>query len=64
MKKNEVQGIAGNGKKSLKEAAFCIGVHWRTVYRWTLEGTIEYIQPRNNSKIFIPESEFERRHGL
>lgn len=47
-------------KVSLKEAAFILGVHWRTVYRWTLEGAITYIQSKINSKIYIPESEIER----
>lgn len=47
-------------KKTLKEAAFCIGVHWRTLYQWTLQGKIAYIQFTENSPIFIPESEIER----
>jgi predicted site-specific integrase-resolvase len=47
-------------KKTLREAAFCIGVHWRTLYRWTLEGTILYIQHKVNGPIFIPEDEIKR----
>jgi predicted site-specific integrase-resolvase len=49
-----------NHKKPLKEAAFCIGVHWRTLYRWTIEGKIAFIQHSTNSPIFIPEKEIER----
>ena len=49
-----------NDRKPLKEAAFCIGVHWRTLYRWTVEGTIAYIQPRKNGPIWIPTKEIER----
>jgi predicted site-specific integrase-resolvase len=47
-------------KKPLKEAAFCIGVHWRTLYRWTLEGKVAYIQHQQNSPILIPTEEIER----
>lgn len=47
-------------KKPLKEAAFCVGVHWRTLYRWTLEGKCAFIQHAENSPIFIPEDEIER----
>lgn len=47
-------------KKPLKEAAFCIGVHWRTLYRWILEGDIAFIQHKTNGPIFISEKEIER----
>ena len=47
-------------KKPLKEAAFCIGVHWRTLYRWTLEGKVVFIQSHIGSPIYISEDEIER----
>jgi excisionase family DNA binding protein len=36
-----------NGDKllSLKEAADLVNRTWRTVYRWTLEGKLPYLQP-------------------
>lgn len=50
-------------KFTLKEAAFRIGVHWRTVYRWTLEGKVAYIQFNNKGPIYISISEIERLYG-
>jgi predicted site-specific integrase-resolvase len=47
-------------KYTLKEASFRLGLHWRTVYRWTLEGTIAYIQYKINGPIYISENEIER----
>jgi predicted site-specific integrase-resolvase len=46
--------------KTLKQAASAIGVHWRTVYRWTLEGVVTFIQHRQNGPIFIPSKEIDR----
>lgn len=47
-------------KVTLKEAAFRIGVHWRTLYRWTTEGRISFIQFHENAQIYIPITEIER----
>lgn len=47
-------------KKSLKEAAFCLGISWRTLYRWVLEGKVSYVQFEVNCPIFIPEEEIKR----
>jgi hypothetical protein len=48
------------GDRTLKQAASELGVHWRTVYRWTLMGVISFIQYRTNGPIFIPQTEIER----
>lgn len=47
-------------KFPLKEAAFMIGVHWRTLYRWTLDSTIKFIQHKVNGPIYISEEEIKR----
>lgn len=44
----------------MREAAFLMGLHWRTLYRWTLEGSIKYIQESINAPVYIPQSEIER----
>jgi predicted site-specific integrase-resolvase len=46
--------------RTLKQAASELGVHWRTVYRWTLMGAISFIQYRTNGPIFISQTEIKR----
>jgi len=45
---------------TIKEAAALLRRHWRTVWRWTLEGKISYHQIRPGHKILIPEREINR----
>jgi len=45
---------------TLREAAARLRRHWRTVWRWTLEGKISYHQIRPGQKILIPEREIKR----
>jgi predicted ribosomally synthesized peptide with nif11-like leader len=42
---------------SIKEFANKIGVHWFTVWRWTVEKRIQFKQVKSGCKIFIPSSE-------
>ena len=42
---------------SIKEFANRIGVHWFTVWRWTVERRIQFKQVKSGCKIFIPASE-------
>jgi predicted ribosomally synthesized peptide with nif11-like leader len=42
---------------SIKEFANKIGVHWFTVWRWTVENRIKFKQVKSGCKILIPTSE-------
>ena len=42
---------------SIKEFANKVGVHWFTVWRWTVEKRIQFKQVKSGCKIFIPTSE-------
>ena len=42
---------------SVKEFANKVGVHWFTVWRWTVEKRIQFKQVKSGCKIFIPTSE-------
>ena len=33
---------------TLKEAELITGLKWRTIYRWTMEGKLAYVQPKAN----------------
>lgn len=45
---------------TIKEAAFCLGIHFRTLYRWIDEGLIAYIQVKKGGPIFISDKEIKR----
>ena len=45
---------------TIREAAVLLRRHWRTVWNWTVEGKIEFHQPRPSHKILIPEREIYR----
>jgi hypothetical protein len=47
---------------SIKEFASKIGVHWFTVWRWTVEKRIQFKQVKSGCKIFIPASELLQFH--
>jgi excisionase family DNA binding protein len=42
---------------SIKEFAEKVGVHWYTVWRWTVEKRIQFKQLKSGCKILIPASE-------
>jgi excisionase family DNA binding protein len=42
---------------TIKEFAEKLGVHWFTVWRWTVENRIKFKQIKVGGKIFIPISE-------
>ena len=42
---------------SIKEFAGKVGVHWFTVWRWTVENRIQFKQVKSGCKILIPNSE-------
>jgi hypothetical protein len=42
---------------SIKEFAGKVGVHWFTVWRWTVENRIQFKQVKSGCKILIPTSE-------
>ena len=42
---------------SIKEFADTVGVHWFTVWRWTVERRIQFKQVKSGCKIMIPRSE-------
>jgi hypothetical protein len=42
---------------SIKEFAGKVGVHWFTVWRWTVEKRIKFKQVKSGCKILIPASE-------
>ncbi len=45
---------------TIKEFAARLGVHWFTVWRWTVDKRIAYKQLKVGGKILIPASELER----
>lgn len=45
---------------NIKEFAQKIGVHWFTVWRWTVEHRIKYKQVKSGCKILIPASELSQ----
>ncbi len=45
---------------TVKEFAARLGVHWFTVWRWTVEKRIAFRQSKVGGKILIPASELER----
>lgn len=51
-----VQEIGGARYLTISEAAVKLRRHYRTVWRWTVEGRIEFHQPFVNGKILIPEA--------
>jgi predicted ribosomally synthesized peptide with nif11-like leader len=48
---------------SIKEFAHKVGVHWFTVWRWTVEKRIHFKQAKSGCKIFIPTSELLQFQG-
>ncbi len=42
---------------SIREFADMVGVHWFTVWRWTVERRIQFKQVKTGCKIMIPKSE-------
>jgi excisionase family DNA binding protein len=48
---------------SIKEFAAKLGVHWFTVWRWTVENRITFLQFKAGGKILIPVSELSRFHN-
>ena len=51
-----VEEIGGERYLTIGEAAAQLRRHPRTVWRWTVEGRIEFHQPFVNGKILIPEA--------
>lgn len=49
--------IAGKEFLSIREFADMVGVHWFTVWRWTVERRIQFKQVKTGCKILIPKSE-------
>jgi excisionase family DNA binding protein len=47
---------------TIKEFAAKLGVHWFTVWRWTVEKRITFRQNKAGGKILIPLSELSRLH--
>jgi len=43
----------GDNLLSIKEAARLVNRTWRTVYRWTVEGKLPYLQPQPYGHIQI-----------
>ena len=48
---------------SVKAFAQILGVHWFTVWRWTVEKRIKYRQIKIGGKILIPFSELSNFQG-
>ncbi len=48
---------------SVKAFAKILGVHWFTVWRWTVEKRIKYRQIKIGGKILIPFSELSNFQG-
>jgi hypothetical protein len=48
---------------SIKEFASTIGVHWFTVWRWTVDKRIHFKQVKSGCKILIPASELLQFHA-
>jgi predicted ribosomally synthesized peptide with nif11-like leader len=55
--KNQREEIASKEFLTVKEAAKKLGVHWYTVWRWTMENRIKFKQVKAGCKILIPTSE-------
>jgi predicted ribosomally synthesized peptide with nif11-like leader len=55
--KNQHEEIASKEFLTVKEAARKLGVHWYTVWRWTMENRIKFKQVKAGCKILIPTSE-------
>jgi predicted ribosomally synthesized peptide with nif11-like leader len=55
--KNQHEEIASKEFLTIKEAAQKLGVHWYTVWRWTMENRIKFKQVKAGCKILIPTSE-------
>ncbi len=45
---------------TVKEFAEKLGVHWFTVWRWTVDRRISFRQSKVGGKILIPASELDR----
>jgi excisionase family DNA binding protein len=45
---------------SIREFARKLGVHWFTVWRWTVENRIKFKQVKSGCKILIPSSELSQ----
>jgi predicted ribosomally synthesized peptide with nif11-like leader len=54
--------IASKEFLTIKEAAKKLGVHWYTVWRWTMENRIKFKQVKAGCKILIPASELLQFH--
>ena len=55
-----VQDIDGERYFTIREAAVLLRLHWRTVWRWTLENKIDFHQVAPGHKIRIPEDAINR----
>ena len=51
------EALEGKEFLNIKEFAEKVGVHWYTVWRWTVEKRIQFKQVKSGCKIFIPASE-------
>lgn len=47
--------IQGERYYTIKEAAVLLRLHWRTIWRWTVENKIEFRQVAPGHKIIISE---------
>jgi len=54
---NRQKDIAEKEFLSIREFADMVGVHWFTVWRWTVERRIQFKQVKTGCKIMIPKSE-------
>ncbi len=54
---NRQKDIAEKEFLSIREFADMVGVHWFTVWRWTVERRIQFKQVKTGCKILIPKSE-------
>jgi len=48
---------------SIREFADLVGVHWFTVWRWTVERRIQFKQVKTGCKILIPKAELMQFQG-
>ena len=55
--------ISGKEFLSIREFADTVGVHWFTVWRWTVERRIRFRQVKSGCKILIPKSELAQFAG-